>query len=185
MFLLALLLIGAAEAQQTYFYNPISRKLDYGVIDTNTAANWSTWVRYRVTLGASGWTVSKNGAADGAPVAAEADTSQDVVLFSKAARQRIENLQIKTATACAGATTILVGAGVASSGALFLAALYDAKVAVSDTNYTTGIAAALLSGGTTFAAENVTARVTTTVQNVSAITQGCAFDVFVLTSLLP
>jgi hypothetical protein len=183
--LLALLFVVAAEAQQSYSYNIFSRKLDYGAMDTNTVANWSTWVRYRVTLGASGWTVSKNGATAGAPVSAEADTSQDVVLFSKVARQRIENLQVKTATACAGATTILLGAGVASSGALFLAALYDVKAAVSDTNYSTGIAAALLSGGTTFAAENVTARVATTVENVSAITTGCAFDVFVLTSLLP
>jgi hypothetical protein len=173
-----------ANAQITHTYNPFSRSIDYGN-NPNAVSNTSTWNRYRVTLGAGGWAVSKNGATAGADVAAEADTSQDVVLFAKAARQRIDNLQVKTATACAGATTITLGAGVASSGALFLAALYDLKAAVTDVNYSTGIAAALLTGGTTFAAENVTARVVTTVENVSQITVGCALDVFVLTSVLP
>jgi hypothetical protein len=181
---LILLIVAVAGAQVTHTWNPFTRRIDYGT-NPNTVSNNTVWERYRVTLAAGGWNVSKNGATAGADVAAEADTSQDIVLFAKAARQRIDNLQVKTATACVGATTINAGAGVASNGVLFLAATYNAKTAVSDTNYTTGIAAALLTGGTTFAAENVTTRVVTTVENVNQITVGCAFDVFVQTSILP
>ena len=99
------------------------------------------------------------------------------------AKAQVTDWRIKTATACAGATTIKTGLGTTGSNVLFRAQTYDAMAAVSDTNLTTGPTAG--AGSNTAAATNLVASIITTVENIDVVTAGCAVDFWAHWGVLP
>lgn len=114
-----------------------------------------------------------------------AGLTQSVTLFQLSANGYIAAYRIKTATACAGTTTLTTGLGTASTPNFFLVSAigYDLKAAVSATNITTALPLAM--GSDTAAAVNAVASLTATVDNIDQITAGCSFTAWVLSAVLP
>ncbi len=147
------------------------------------------WQRFRVTKIANGvagcanangcWQVNS-----GTPVAAIAGLTQALVLFQLPAGGFVHGARLKSRVACSGATTITVSLGVTGNVTFFVSSLYDLIAAVADTNFSTTLAAGA-AGSTTNAAINVVAGLTTTVQNIDAIANGCSFDAWVHWASLP
>ena len=125
------------------------------------------------------WTV--NG---GSPVARAAGLTQSVTLFQLPANSDLLRYRYKTSTACTGTTTLFVGLGTAASPGLFLVSAtgYDLKAAVADTNIS--VALPLVSIGTA-AATNIVASLTATVDNLTAVANGCAFTAWITSGVLP
>ena len=153
-----------------------------------TGNPYPVWTKYTVTKIANGvsgcanangcWQVNA-----GAPVAATAGLTQDVVLFQLPAAGHVLSYRIKTATACTGATTILTGLGTASTNTFYLAQTYNLITAVSATNISPALPVNM--GSDTASAVNIVASLITTVANVDQIANGCSFAVHVLWSVLP
>jgi hypothetical protein len=138
------------------------------------------WTKYSVAKTAGNWLV--NGANS---QAATATTTQAINIFTIPANGYIHAFRIKTTTACAGVTLLAVSSvGVTGAATLFNSTLaYDLKAAVSATNISLPLLAA--QGSNTAASTTFTVTVDATAQNISSVTDGCAFDVHVLSSVLP
>ena len=145
-----------------------------------TAAAWKNYVVTKIANGAGGcanaagcWSV--NG---GTAVAADAQLTQDIVLFQLPANGFVDPLaRVKTATACTGATTALItDFGLTGTAAYYKTGLtYDIAAAVTATNLLSTAFTAL--GADTAAATNVTARITTSVANVDQLVTGCSVSI--------
>jgi hypothetical protein len=150
------------------------------------APGWSKYALVKIANGVNGcaaaggcWQV--NGVLGA--IATVGSLTQDVTLVQLAANAQVSDWRIKTATACAGATTIKTGLGVTGSAVLFRAQTYDVMAAVSATNLTVGPTAG--SGTITAAAVNLVASLITTVEHMDDITAGCAVDYWILWGVLP
>jgi len=145
-----------------------------------TGNAFPVWVKYSIAKTAGNWLV--NG---GNSQAAAGATSQAITLFTLPANGYVHGMRFKTTTACAGITAItLTGLGNSGSATAYIAALtYDLKAAVSNTNISIPLLTGV--GSNTAASTSVTATISGTAQNISSITDGCAFDVHVMWSVLP
>jgi hypothetical protein len=110
--------------------------------------------------------------------------TQNVVLFQLPAKGYVENLRVKTAVACTGATTAVTGAGSALYNALYRPVAFDIAAAVSDTNLSDVLTTR---GSSTVAAVNVVASLLTTTgaQYIDTLAADCAIDYWFKYSILP
>ena len=138
------------------------------------------WVKYSVVKTSGNWLI--NG---GNSQAAAGATSQAITLFTLPANGYVHDIRAKTTTACLGITSItLTSFGNSGSATAYIAALtYDLKAAVSATNINIPLLTGV--GSNTASTTAITATISGTAQNISSITDGCAFDVHVLWSVLP
>lgn len=171
-FLIGLIFAASAFAQSSVYSTPAS-------------ASWSKYTVTKIANAVSGcanangcWQV--NG---GTPVNATAGLTQSITLFQLPANGFVHDARVKTSTACAGATTIVITLGTTGSGTWLVVTPYDLKAAVSATNYTASPLTHV--GSDTSIATNILAAMTTTVSNVDQITAGCTFNVSTLVSVLP
>ncbi|MCL5743001.1 MAG: hypothetical protein M1541_03595, partial [Acidobacteria bacterium] len=153
-----------------------------GITITFTATTGHTlgdqWVITVTDLGC--WTV--NGAGT---VNAAIGLTQAITLFELPANGDAERFRIKTNAACSGAATIQVtDIGLTGTPGFYATGLtYDLAAVPGDTNLLIPTMAA--TGSDTAAATNITATVTTTVNQVDKIAAGCTFDIWVKYGVLP
>lgn len=140
--------------------------------------------KYTITKTAGNWVLTGTGAASSQ--AAAAALTQEITVFALPARSYVaEGQVVKTTTACAGTTTLqMTNLGVTGETDKYGTYTYDLKAAVTDTNFER------LSGEpsgppNTYATINMIVTLVSTVQNISSVTDGCAFELQVSYAVMP
>lgn len=149
----------------------------------STCMSTSTWTKCTVTSSGSNLVVSGSGCAAGSTAKASALT-QSIILFPLPALGYVQKYRIKTSTAFAGTTTLTAGLGTTAQGGFFLlsATGFNLNAAVTNTNMSTAMP--LVAGSDTAVATNVVLSLTSTVSNISSVSDGVV-DVWVLWSVIP
>ena len=121
------------------------------------------------------WSVNGLYAADKA-----AGFTQTITLFTLPANSNLQQARYKTRAAFAGTATATCTFGITGTTTFITTTVYNLQTAVSDTNL--GFHRSGLVPNNTAAAIDVTATITTTVNNIDQITTGSLLDVWVLWS---
>jgi len=142
------------------------------------------WIKCTVTNNSTNLVVSGTGCT-AATIAKAGGLTQTIPLFPLLANGYVHNYVLKTSTAFAGTTSLLGGLGTTGTPNLFLISAvtgYNMKTAVSATNLSTALP--LVGGSDTASASNVVLQLTSTIDNLTAISVG-AIDIWVLWSVRP
>jgi len=142
------------------------------------------WIKCTVTNNSTNLVVSGTGCT-AATIAKAAALTQTVPLFALLGNGFVHNFVLKSSTAFSGTTTLLGGLGTTGTPNLYLVSAvtgYNLNAAVSATNLTTALP--IVAGSDTASATNVVLQLTSTVQNISSISQG-VLDIWVLWSVRP
>ena len=148
-----------------------------------TAPAFPVWTSCTVALTAGSWVnTCTNGVMGSTSQAAAGAFTQAINVMPIPANGYIHAITVKPSTACVGITSVtLIGIGVTGAATYYATGLaYDLKAAVSVTNLFNPILTG--TGSNTTAATILTATVSGTAQNVSGITNGCAFTIGALWS---
>lgn len=153
-------------------------------VNTPAGGSVPVWTKCTVTNSTTNLVVTGTGCIT-ATIAKAAALTQTIPLISLPANGYVHSYVIKTSTAFAGTTTLLLGLGTTGTPNLFLVSTvtgYNANAAVAATNLTTAIP--LVQGSDTASATSVVMPLTATVSNISSISAG-AVDVWVIWSVRP
>lgn len=132
---------------------------------------------YVITKAGGNWTI--NG---GSSVAADAAVTQVITWYTAPAGAALSSVRLKTLVACSGATNILVDALGANTATEFYSGGYNLKAGVNAGNV---LWLPLLNPGHVAAASAWTATVDAFPSNISAIADGCSFEILAQWSVKP
>jgi hypothetical protein len=158
----------AAQAQSVVHYFPMSPGADVQIAKWTVANSGSNFL----ITNPDGTTST---------VAKAAQITQSVTVFALPANGKILDCTVKTTTAFTGTTTLTSTLGVTGVLTGCIGTAYDMKAAVSNTNFSVALPATPI---VSFAGTNVILALTSTVQNISAISAG-AISIWLTWSILP
>lgn len=150
----------------------------------STGNPFPVWIKCTITNSSTNLVVSGTGCTS-ATITKAAALTQTVPLFPLSANGFVSNYVVKSSTAFTGTTTLLAGLGTTGTPNLFLVSAvtgYNLNAAVAVGNLST--LPPLAVGSDTASATNVVLLLTSTVQNISSISQG-SVDIWVLWSVRP
>ena len=144
----------------------------------NFPGNVEIWCHFNVKVDhANGNFIITDPSGDQTTVALAAGLTQDLTLCALPANGYVAGVRVKSVVAVTGVTTATLKLGITGTDNLFLSSAYDLAAAVSATNFAPVTTAGNTIGNNSVAATNLVALVTTTVDNITAMTAG-EFDIW-------